>query len=71
MNLLTAKQVAVAWQLPLARVYELARLGVLPSVKCGERQVRFDEAALQGFIARGGASQPNGHAATQESGGGA
>ncbi len=54
MSLFTAKQVASAWQLPLARVYELARLGILPCVKTGARQVRFDEAALREFVVRGG-----------------
>lgn len=70
MNLLTAKQIAAAWQMPLARVYELARLGVLPSVKLGERQIRFEEAAIREFLARGGASQPNGRTLTQEALGG-
>lgn len=54
MRLITAKQLAVAWQMPLARVYELVRLGVLPAVRIGERQIRFDEAALREWVARGG-----------------
>ncbi len=54
MKLLTAKQVADAWQMPLARIYELARTGVLPVIKIGERQIRFDEAALRDWIARRG-----------------
>jgi len=54
MRLLTAKQTADVLQVALPRVYELAREGVVPAVRLG-RQVRFDEAALQQWIARGGA----------------
>lgn len=54
MKLITAKELADFWQMPLARVYELARSGVLPVVRMGERQIRFDEAALKEWIARGG-----------------
>ena len=60
MNLLTAKQLADAWQMPLARIYELARTGVLPVIKIGERQIRFDEAALRDWIARGGLTAKGG-----------
>jgi excisionase family DNA binding protein len=35
------------------RVYEAARLGLIPCVRIG-RQVRFDEAALREWIAKGG-----------------
>ena len=54
MKLITAKELANAWQMPLARVYELVRSGALPVVRIGERQIRFDEAALREWIARGG-----------------
>lgn len=54
MKLITAKELANAWQMPLARVYELARSGSLPVVRIGERQIRFDEAAMREWIARGG-----------------
>jgi excisionase family DNA binding protein len=54
MKLITAKELASAWQMPLARVYELARAGALPVVRIGERQLRFDEAALREWVARGG-----------------
>ncbi len=53
-RLLKAKEVAGIYQLPLARVYELARSGVLPVVRIGERQIRFDEAALNVWVSRGG-----------------
>jgi excisionase family DNA binding protein len=35
------------------RVYECARLGLIPSVKIG-RQVRFDEDTLREWVRRGG-----------------
>jgi excisionase family DNA binding protein len=54
MKLITARQLATAWQMPVARIYELAREGVLPVVKIGGRQIRFNEAALREWIARGG-----------------
>lgn len=56
MRLLTARQVASEWQMPLARVYELARLRMLPVVRIG-RQVRFSEDALRELISRGGSTQ--------------
>jgi excisionase family DNA binding protein len=55
MRLLTAKQASDVLQVPLPRVYELAR-GVLPPgvvVRIG-RQVRFNGDALQKWIANGG-----------------
>jgi excisionase family DNA binding protein len=45
--------------LSLPRVYELARLGLLPAVKFG-RTVRFDPAALAAFVAQGGTTGPRG-----------
>lgn len=59
MRLLTAKQVADAWQLPLARVYELARLNVIPTVRLKDRQVRFSADALQAFVRNGGSLHAN------------
>jgi excisionase family DNA binding protein len=54
MRLLTAKDVSEGLRVPLARVYELARTGVLPVVRLGDRQIRFDEDALREWIAHGG-----------------
>jgi excisionase family DNA binding protein len=54
MRLLTAKETAVVLNIPLQRVYELARQKILPTVVLGERQIRFDEDALRQWIARGG-----------------
>ena len=53
-RLLKASQVAEKYQLPLARVYELVRLEVLPYVRFGERQLRFDEEVLNAWIKNGG-----------------
>ena len=53
MRLLTAKEVSTAMQIPLSRVYELARLKLIPSVRMG-RQVRFDEAKLREWAEKGG-----------------
>lgn len=56
MRLLTAKEVARILQVSPARVYELARTGVIPSVRL-TRQVRFEEAALREWVARGGSTE--------------
>ncbi len=63
MRFLTAREVSVAMQIPLARVYELARMNLIPSVRMG-RQVRFNEDALREWAARGGSLEDN---KTQES----
>jgi excisionase family DNA binding protein len=52
-RLLTANECADQLGLSVQRVYELARLGLLPSVRFG-RSVRFAQAALDDFIASGG-----------------
>ena len=56
MRLLTAKEVAPILRVTLARVYELARERAIPTVRIGERQVRFDESALREWIANGGST---------------
>lgn len=58
MRLLTANEVALAWQIPLSRVYALVRSGLMPCTRLG-RQIRFDEGALRDWIARGGAGLPD------------
>jgi len=52
--LLTAKEVATEWQIPLARVYELTRQGLIPCLKLGTRQLRYDPEVLRDWKARGG-----------------
>ena len=57
MRLLTAKEVAPILQVKPARVYELARERAIPSVRVGERQLRFEESALRDWIVAGGSLQ--------------
>ena len=52
--LLTAKEVAAEWQIPLSRVYELTRQGLIPHLKLGARQLRFDPESLRDWKAGGG-----------------
>jgi len=52
MRLLTANEVANILRVSTARVYELARIKSIPSITLGQRQVRFDEAALRDWINR-------------------
>jgi excisionase family DNA binding protein len=53
MRLLTAKEVAPILQVTEARVYEMSRENLLPTVRMG-RQVRFDEEELRNWIKAGG-----------------
>jgi excisionase family DNA binding protein len=66
MRLLTAKQAANVLQVPLPRVYELAREVLPPGVvvRIG-RQVRFDDEALNKWIAGGGTLLNNGASALE------
>lgn len=60
MRLLTANEVADILRVSKARVYELARINSIPSITLGQRQVRFDEAALLEWISRSvGIADPN------------
>jgi len=51
-RLLTAGEVAGILRVPRSFVYALARRGELPTVRIGERYVRFRAAALETWIAR-------------------
>lgn len=53
LRLYRAEEVAPFLDVSCARVYELVRLGILPSVRLG-RQVRFDAVAIGQWIAAGG-----------------
>jgi len=55
MKIADAKAVANFLSLPLSRVYELARLDVIPHIHFGERQIRFDLDALEQWARQGGA----------------
>ncbi len=54
MRLLTAREVSTILRVTPARVYELARTRAIPSVRVGDRQVRFDESSLRDWVASGG-----------------
>jgi excisionase family DNA binding protein len=54
MQLFNAKEVAEILQVSTQRVYELSRQGILPSVRIGARQIRFEEARLLQWIENGG-----------------
>jgi|GEM_PF-3223995 excisionase family DNA binding protein len=56
--LLTAKEIAAEWQIPLSRVYELTRRGLIPHLKLGARQLRFDPESLRDWKAGGGNVDP-------------
>ncbi len=56
MRLIKAKEAAELLDVRLPRLYELARLGRVPSVRLGEKSIRFSEPALREFIERGGIS---------------
>jgi len=59
MRLIKAKQAAELLDVRLPRLYELARLGRIPSVRLGEKSIRFSEPALRKFIQRGGSPISN------------
>ena len=55
-NLLTATELADKLRVSRARLYELARRKLIPSVQIGRRQVRFEEEAIRNWIAAGGSN---------------
>lgn len=52
-RLMTADQVAEQTGIPLARVYELSRMGHLPAISFG-RRYRYDPNALRRWMEAGG-----------------
>jgi excisionase family DNA binding protein len=60
MHLVMAKEASRILNVSLPRLYELARLRVIPSVRLGPRQIRFDEEALAQWVKHGGANQITG-----------
>lgn len=59
-KLLTMAEVANVLNVSLPRAYELARTGLLPTVRLG-RQVRVEEAQLVEWVRNGGAAHPPGY----------
>lgn len=55
MRLIRAKRASEILSVSLQRLYELARLGIIPVVRLGPRQIRFDENALTEWARNGGA----------------
>lgn len=56
MSLRTVEFVSELLNVPKARVYELVRQNILPAVRVGARQIRFDEETLNNWIKSGGAT---------------
>ncbi|MDQ6776775.1 MAG: helix-turn-helix domain-containing protein [Actinomycetota bacterium] len=59
-QLLTADEVAVVLGVPRTFVYSLARRGELPTVRIGERYVRFRGPALERWISDQETTRPKG-----------
>jgi hypothetical protein len=57
MPFLTAKDVSVEFNIPLARVYELTRRALIPVLRLGDKQLRYDPEALRDWSKRGGAAR--------------
>jgi len=53
MPFLTAKDVSVQLNIPLARVYELTRRNKIPVLRLGDKQLRYDPEALREWIKHG------------------
>lgn len=53
-QILIANEVAGMLRIDRQRVYELVRQGAIPSIRLGERQIRFSRQAIEKFIADGG-----------------
>lgn len=55
-KILVANEVAEMLRVDRQRVYELARRNVIPVIRLGERQYRFDAEAISKWMERGGGS---------------
>ena len=55
---MTAKEVSSRLNLPLQRIYDLTRRGAIPAVRFF-RQYRYDSAALDEWVRRGGVVEGN------------
>ena len=53
-KLLTAKDVAKILNVKEARIFELTRLNLIPTIRLGTRQYRYSERALNEWIENGG-----------------
>lgn len=55
-KILIAAEVAELLRVDRQRVYSMARQNLLPVIRCGNRQYRFDAEAIKQWIERGGGS---------------
>ncbi len=55
-EILIADEVAEMLRVDRQRVYELVRRDAIPVIRLGERQYRFDAAAIRQWIERGGSA---------------
>jgi len=53
-SMMIASEVADLLRVDKQRIYELARTGKIPFTKVGERQYRFERAAIERWIDTGG-----------------
>lgn len=53
-QILVADEVAEMLRVDRQRVYELVRRSAIPVIRLGERQYRFDAAAIKQWMERGG-----------------
>jgi excisionase family DNA binding protein len=67
-KLITAQLAAKSLDIRLPRLYELVRVGAIPHVKLGKRQLRFDPEALHTWAKNGGTlvSDPAVHGESSE-----
>lgn len=59
MRLITAKEASEILGVRLPRLYELARLRVVPFVRFGPKQIRFDPEVLAEWTRQGGLDNSN------------
>jgi excisionase family DNA binding protein len=57
MRLIAAKEASQMLGVKLPRLYELVRIRAVPTVKLGQRQLRFDEDLLIEWARQGGSQQ--------------
>jgi predicted DNA-binding transcriptional regulator AlpA len=53
-RLMTASDLADRWQVKKSLVYQLSRTGQIPTIRLGERYVRFSIDAIREFESTGG-----------------
>lgn len=57
--LIKAPEAAKMLDIRLARLYELTRQKIVPAVRVGPKQLRYDPESLRQWIERGGINQNN------------